>query len=88
MKSTTTHYPDHNQVFAWLGISALHAALSPASLDRPRNRSGSPKLGLLERLDRWAAGLRQKDMERYLAESRDIFELEARLRDIERRPFL
>jgi len=43
---------------------------------------------LLERLDRWAAGLRQKDMERYLAESRDIFELEARLRDIERRPFL
>jgi len=42
---------------------------------------------LWERFDRWIAEVRQRDRERYLSQSRDIFELEARIRALERRPY-
>jgi len=42
---------------------------------------------LWERFDRWMAGLRQRDRERYLSQSQDIFDLEARIRALERRPY-
>jgi hypothetical protein len=47
----------------------------------------APTVGWLERFDRWAARQRQRDRERYLARSTDIFELEARIRELERRPY-
>ena len=46
-----------------------------------------PKPGVWERLDRWLAKARQRDRERYLAQARDVFELEARIRSLERRPY-
>ena len=45
------------------------------------------KLTLFERFDRWVARLRQRDRERYLAQARDVFEVEARIRELERRPY-
>jgi hypothetical protein len=43
--------------------------------------------GWLERIENWAAKARQRDRERFLAESQDVFELERRLRVLERRPY-
>jgi hypothetical protein len=56
-------------------------AKPPVAVDPPA------KAGLWERFDRWFARLRQHDRERYLSQSRDIFELETRIRLLERRPY-
>ncbi len=45
----------------------------------PRTRSG-----LLARIDAWFWRQRQRAMETYLAQSQDVFELERRIRDLER----
>jgi hypothetical protein len=45
------------------------------------------RLTLFERFDRWIARMRQRDRERYLAQASDVFELEARIRELERRPY-
>ena len=72
------------------GIFSLLAALTHAALV-PNIDSGverkPPKPGLFERFDRWAARARQRDLERWLAESKDVFELERRIRERERRPY-
>ena len=58
--------------------SALRPERDEARLQRPT---------LLERFDRWAASARQRDRERYLAQARDVFELETRIRTLERLPY-
>jgi len=71
----------------------LRAASSPAAVDAPSppSHAGAPppsgRLTLFERFDRWAARMRQRDRERYLAQASDVFELEARIRELERRPY-
>jgi len=40
--------------------------------------------GLLGRLERWVWKLEQRGVERYLASSQDVFELESRIRDLHR----
>jgi len=55
---------------------------------RPQARGkAAAKPAFLERFDGWVARARQRDRERYLAQSRDVFELEARIRALERRPY-
>ena len=46
----------------------------------------APRRTWLERLDDWFSKQRQSDVEAYLGQSQDIFELEARIRDMERSP--
>ncbi len=70
----------------------LHAAVPNTIIDAAEDRTPSappvrPRIGWLERFDRWTARLRQRDRERYLALSTDIFDLERRLRALERRPY-
>jgi hypothetical protein len=45
------------------------------------------RLTFFERFDRWIAEMRRRDRERYLAQANDVFELEARIRELERRPY-
>ena len=74
----------------------LRAPASPTVVDAPSPRSHvgngvapppSGKFTLFERFDRWTARMRQRDRERYLAQASDVFELEARIRELERRPY-
>ena len=59
----------------------------------PRFSLGSPaqansavviRGGLLGRIERWVWKLEQRGVERYLASSQDVFELESRIRDLHR----
>ena len=65
---------------------AIDAAATPAPTG---NAVSTPSEGLtlFERFDRWIVRMRQRDRERYLAQANDIFELEARIRELERRPY-
>ena len=73
----------------------LRAASSPNTVDagstpsQAGNAVAPPprRLTLFERFDRWIARMRQRDRERYLAQSSDVFELESRIRELERRPY-
>lgn len=51
-----------------------------------RQDSGAAEVrgGLLYRLESWAWKLQQRGIERYLASSQDVFELESRIRDLHR----
>lgn len=53
----------------------------------PRPAPADAKPSLWEHFDRWFARLRLRDRERYLSQSRDIFELETRIRLLERHPY-
>jgi hypothetical protein len=72
------------------GVFGLLATLARTALvpRKPARASAqaAAKPGLLERFDRWMANARQRDVERYLAQSQDVFDLERRIRDLERRP--
>jgi hypothetical protein len=60
----------------------------PEPLAKPLS---APRRPVLARLDHWLSRQHQRDVEAYLAKSRDLYELEARIRDLERnghdRPF-
>jgi len=45
-----------------------------------------PRRRLLHRLERWFWARRQRDLEAYLAQSTDVHDLEARIRELERDP--
>ena len=77
-----------------LGIFALlaHALAmqSPGvsmSLRQPVREGAAPvpKRGLLDRLDHWFWKRDQRAMEAHLAQAKDVYELEVRIRDLERR---
>jgi hypothetical protein len=55
-----------------------------AKRDRATGSAGTRSPGLLERLDRWFWRQQVRDREAYLAGARDIFELEERMRRLER----
>ena len=53
---------------------------------KPRQTNASPPRspGFFERIDRWFWRLALRDREKYLARSQDIFELEERIRRLDR----
>jgi len=80
-----------------LGVFALMAtalAIKPFGTDpldrgRPapetRGSEARPvRRSLLERLDDWCWKHEQREREAYLAQSKDVYDLEARIRDLER----
>ena len=85
MKATNFPVEDDRGIFAVM-INLFHAALVPSALEASAP-SVARKPTWFERVDRWASKARQRDRERYLAESNDVFELERRLRSLERRPY-
>ena len=66
------------------GIPLQHPAAERATAARTRT---DPPQGWLARLDAWFYRQQQRDREAWLAQSQDIFELEERLRQLDRRPY-
>ena len=85
MKATNFPMEDDRGIVAVM-IQLFHAALMPTAReawDPPVARRPS----WFERFDRWASEARQRDRERFLAESKDVFELERRIQALDRRPY-
>lgn len=64
-------------------------ALIEHALSRPIRsvvkRQLAPRLGLMERFDAWMWKQEVRSREAYLAQAKDVYDLEARLRSLERR---
>jgi hypothetical protein len=74
---------------AILGADAMPVRTRSAAAQRTNevpNRPTAPPHSLLARMENWLWQSRQRDLERHLAGCVDIFELEARLRELERVP--
>ncbi len=87
----TNHLPLHNP--GGLGIFSLMAnalTLRPPAAEAfdPPDASGpgpsAPRRGLLDRLDHWFWAREQRAVDAYLAQSLDLHDLEARMRQLER----
>ena len=80
---TTTYPLEDDRGFAAVCIELFHAAMSP-----PAPKPAAPATpGPFARVGRWLANARQRDLERWLATSTDVFELESRLREAGRQPY-
>jgi hypothetical protein len=66
-----------------LGPTHKRAPARSAATPRPVS-PGAPREGLLDRVDRWFWHREQNAREAYLAQSRDVFELERRIEAMER----
>jgi len=72
------------------GFSGAWARLTQALVFNPSQHDGAqarPKArspGLLDRLDHWFWQQEQREREAYLAQSSDIYDLERRMRQLER----
>jgi hypothetical protein len=54
-------------------------------VDRPRPTASSrTRVSWLERVDRWFEAQRRRSRDAWLAQSQDVFELERRIRELER----
>jgi len=61
---------------------------APATLPPAKSEPFGARLARwMENLDDWLYRQRMNDREAYLAQSQDVFELERRLRDLDRRPY-
>ena len=76
--------------FLWVaaGLSGAWAKLTQALIvDPPRRGARAPNersVGFFDRLDGWFWRQAQREQEAYLAGSRDIYDLEQRIRRLER----
>jgi hypothetical protein len=66
--------------------SSMPSAYGPTPVAPPAAER-VPRLRWLDRLDNWFARQEQREREAYLAQSADIFELEQRIRRLERVPY-
>jgi len=71
-------------LLAWMTTAALTGPATPASV-APAPAARKARGSWLDRFERWLWIARQRELERALANASDIVDLEARLRDRERR---
>ena len=87
MKATNFLLQEPGLTDAWTKL-ANALAFHPQPRDsEPHQESGKPvdrRPGFFERQDRWLWRQEMKEREAWLAESKDIFELEARMRMLDR----
>jgi hypothetical protein len=55
-----------------------------AALSSVPEKTPLPRRGLLERLEYWFWAQQQRDLEAYLSKATDVYDLEARIRAVER----
>lgn len=88
MKATHSLRDDPGLAGAWAKLT--HALIfDPLRREgKPENRpvrpAGTRSAGIFERIDRWFWRQHMRDREAYLAGAQDIFELEERIRRLER----
>ena len=83
MKATNFRLEAPGSLGGWAGQS--HSPKVPVTRKPVATESGTvPRLSLLERLDRWLWRQHVREREAYLAGSGDVFELEERIRRLER----
>lgn len=76
---------DHLAILALhRGADVLGAALFAPPRSHGHKRVARARSGLLARIDAWFWRQRQRTVEAYLAQSQDVFEVERRIRDLER----
>ena len=81
MKATTLLWDDPGLAGAWAKVSQ---ALLFNALRRNAGQDSEPSRGLFDRLDQWLWRQAQREREAYLSGARDIYELEERIRRLER----
>jgi hypothetical protein len=88
MKATNFLLDEPGLIGAWARLTHILALDPPRRDRRPENQAPRPantrSPGLLERIDRWFWRQAQREREAYLSGARDIFELEERMRRLER----
>jgi len=88
MKATNFLLDEPGLFGAWARLTHILAVDPPRREGPPENRpvpaAKRRPIGLLERIDRWFWRQAQREREAYLSGSRDIFELEERIRRLER----
>ena len=95
MRSQVHPFPEHSLVGNCIRLAQttfFDAAASRADTPMPNAPAKSEPFGArlarwMENLDDWLYRQRMNDREAYLAQSQDVFELERRLRDLDRRPY-
>jgi len=100
MNPTNHPFPDHSVLGVCIKLAhatffdALPANVelkAPKAPETLGSRKLTPDIGLLHRwmngIDHWFYRQQMKQREAYLAESQDIFDLESRIRHLERRPY-
>ena len=76
---------DDGVVGAWAKLAhALAFPMQPLGGAPVRAEESAPRLGMLERFDRWLWKQEMRQREAYLAGAKDIFELEERMRRLDR----
>lgn len=86
-----THDLSHEAIgVGFFSLMAKALTLSPHAPDKAPAPAGAevanpePSRGLFDRLDAWFWEQDQRAREAYLGKSKDVYELEARIRDLER----
>ena len=90
-RNLTSVDQEKQDIFALLANALLHP-LSERSADRRRDQGAAEstvaatprKRGFFVRLEHWLTATRQRDVEAYLAKATDVYDLEARMRALER----
>ena len=85
-------YVEDADIFTLMARGLSLQPLGPYPLEAGERRPSVPvkealphqRRGLLERLDHWFWRREQREVEAHLAKSTDIYDLEARIRDLER----
>ena len=98
MKATNFPHPAHGPVgtFVSLAQATFFDALPSNTQQRQPTAPTTPPAGMLPAphrrrwlaaLDHWFHRQRMKERDAYLAQSQNVYELEARIRRLERRPY-
>ena len=87
MKATSFPLDEPGFTAAWAKLTHVLAS-ALGGRDRPEGRPApaatEPPAGILKRIDRWFWEQQLRDREAYLAQAQDVFDLEDRIRRLER----
>ena len=78
-------------IFSLMANALAYPLTGREAHERPDTRAAqppavaAPRRGLFDRIENWLWTLQQRDVEAYLAKATDLHDLEARIRELERK---